>query len=345
MPAIVLGAGLSAVVMRQMRSAMLDSLGADYVRTARAKGLSERSVVGKHALRNSLITVTTIIGLQLGALISGAVITEQIFGIAGFGRLTIDAVNQRDYALHPGGGARRRDRLRRRQPARRRRVLAPEPAHPHRREAVVTVVEDAAIDLASPRARRRRRAPEAARPAAGRDPRLRGRDHVHPRRDPRAGDRAVLALGDGLRRAARAAVLGPPARARTSSDATSSRGSSGAPARRSRRRARDLPRDGDRRADRARRRLLPRLGRPGDLARDRRRARLPVPDPRRRARRDPRPVAAERHDRARRRRRSGVRPRRARRDARAARGGLRPRGGRERRGRCERSSSDTSFPT
>jgi peptide/nickel transport system permease protein len=102
MPAIVLSAGLSAVVMRQMRSSMLDSLGADYIRTARAKGLSERSVVGKHALRNSLITVTTIIGLQLGALISGAVITEQIFGIAGFGRLTIDAVQQRDYAVIQG---------------------------------------------------------------------------------------------------------------------------------------------------------------------------------------------------------------------------------------------------
>jgi peptide/nickel transport system permease protein len=102
MPAIVLGTGLSAVLMRQMRSAMLTSLGADYVRTARAKGLSERSVVGKHALRNSLITVTTVIGLQLGALISGAVITEQIFGIAGFGRLTIEAVNQRDYALIQG---------------------------------------------------------------------------------------------------------------------------------------------------------------------------------------------------------------------------------------------------
>ena len=102
MPAVVLGTGLSAVVMRQMRSAMLDSLGADYVRTARAKGLSELSVVGVHALRNSLITVMTILGLQLGALISGAVITEQIFGIAGFGRLTIDAVNQRDYALLQG---------------------------------------------------------------------------------------------------------------------------------------------------------------------------------------------------------------------------------------------------
>jgi peptide/nickel transport system permease protein len=102
MPAIVLGTGLSAVLMRQMRSAMLTSLGADYVRTARAKGLSEWSVVGKHALRNSLITVTTVIGLQLGALISGAVITEQIFGIAGFGRLTVDSIAQRDYALLQG---------------------------------------------------------------------------------------------------------------------------------------------------------------------------------------------------------------------------------------------------
>jgi len=102
MPAIVLGTGLSAVLMRQMRSSMLGALGADYVRTARAKGLSEWSVVGKHALRNSLITVVTVIGLQLGALISGAVITEQIFVIPGFGRLTIDAVNQRDYALLQG---------------------------------------------------------------------------------------------------------------------------------------------------------------------------------------------------------------------------------------------------
>jgi peptide/nickel transport system permease protein len=102
MPAIVLGTGLSAVLMRQMRSSMLTSLDADYVRTARAKGLSESSVVLRHALRNSLVTVTTVIGLQLGALISGAVITEQIFGIPGFGRLTIDSINQRDYALLQG---------------------------------------------------------------------------------------------------------------------------------------------------------------------------------------------------------------------------------------------------
>jgi peptide/nickel transport system permease protein len=102
MPAIVLGTGFAAVLMRQMRSSMLSSLGADYVRTARAKGLSERAVVWHHAFRNSLITVTTLLGLQLGALISGVVVTETIFGIAGFGRLTIDAVNQRDYTLIQG---------------------------------------------------------------------------------------------------------------------------------------------------------------------------------------------------------------------------------------------------
>ena len=102
MPAVVLGIGLAAVVMRQMRSAMLESLGADYVRTARAKGLSGRSVVGVHALRNSLVTVVTVVGLQLGALISGAVITEQIFLIPGIGKLTIDSVFGRDYPALQG---------------------------------------------------------------------------------------------------------------------------------------------------------------------------------------------------------------------------------------------------
>jgi peptide/nickel transport system permease protein len=102
MPCIVLGAGFAAVLMRQMRSSMLTSLGTDYVRTARAKGLSEWTVLVRHALRNSLITVTTVIGLQLGGLISGVVITETIFGIAGFGQLTVEAVNQRDYTLIQG---------------------------------------------------------------------------------------------------------------------------------------------------------------------------------------------------------------------------------------------------
>jgi peptide/nickel transport system permease protein len=102
LPAIVLGTGLSAVLMRQMRSAMLDTMGSDYIRTARSKGLAERQVVLVHALRNSLITVVTVLGLQLGGLISGAVITEQIFVIPGFGKLIVDAVFTRDYPVVQG---------------------------------------------------------------------------------------------------------------------------------------------------------------------------------------------------------------------------------------------------
>lgn len=99
LPSLILGTGLAAVIMRQTRSAMIDSLSADYVRTAKAKGLSPAAVVGQHALRNSLIVVVTVVGLQLGALISGAVVTEQIFGLPGFGKMTIDAVFQRDYPV------------------------------------------------------------------------------------------------------------------------------------------------------------------------------------------------------------------------------------------------------
>jgi peptide/nickel transport system permease protein len=102
LPAIVLGTGLAAVIMRQTRSAMLEALGTDYVRTARAKGLGGAQVIFGHALRNSLIVVTTIVGLQLGALISGAVVTEQIFVLPGFGKLTIDAVFTRDYPMIQG---------------------------------------------------------------------------------------------------------------------------------------------------------------------------------------------------------------------------------------------------
>ncbi|MBM0231856.1 ABC transporter permease [Micromonospora sp. STR1_7] len=99
LPAVILGTGLAAIIMRQTRSAMLDSLSSDYVRTAKAKGLRPRAVVTRHALRNSLIVVVTVVGLQLGGLISGAVVTEQIFGLPGFGKMTIDAVFQRDYPV------------------------------------------------------------------------------------------------------------------------------------------------------------------------------------------------------------------------------------------------------
>jgi peptide/nickel transport system permease protein len=90
------------VLMRQVRSAMVESLQSDYVRTARAKGLSEARVVGIHALRNSLITAVTIVGLELGALISGSVVTEQIFLIPGFGRLVMESIFTRDYPLIQG---------------------------------------------------------------------------------------------------------------------------------------------------------------------------------------------------------------------------------------------------
>jgi peptide/nickel transport system permease protein len=102
MPAIVLGTSISAVLMRHTRSSMLQVLAADYVRTARAKGLSERVVVVKHALRNALTPVITLAALELGALLSGAVLTEQVFTIPGFGKLIIDAVFNRDYAVVQG---------------------------------------------------------------------------------------------------------------------------------------------------------------------------------------------------------------------------------------------------
>ena len=102
MPAFVLGNAIAASLMRHMRSSMLQELGSDYVRTARAKGLSERVVVLKHALRNALTPVITLGALELGTLLSGAVLTEQVFTIPGFGKLIIDAVFNRDYAVVQG---------------------------------------------------------------------------------------------------------------------------------------------------------------------------------------------------------------------------------------------------
>jgi peptide/nickel transport system permease protein len=102
MPAVVLGTGIAAVLMRHTRSAMLQVLSADYVRTARAKGLSERVVVLRHALRNALTPVITLGALELGTLLSGAVLTEQVFTIPGFGKLIVDAVFNRDYAVVQG---------------------------------------------------------------------------------------------------------------------------------------------------------------------------------------------------------------------------------------------------
>ncbi|MFI5029321.1 MAG: ABC transporter permease [Reyranellales bacterium] len=102
MPAFVLGNALAAVLMRHTRSAMLQAMGTDYVRTARAKGLAEGRVVLKHALRNAMTPVITLLALEFGTLLSGAVLTEQIFSIPGFGKLIVDSVFNRDYAVVQG---------------------------------------------------------------------------------------------------------------------------------------------------------------------------------------------------------------------------------------------------
>jgi peptide/nickel transport system permease protein len=102
MPAFVLGNAIAAVLMRHTRSAMLQVLNADYVRTARAKGLNERTVILKHALRNALTPIITLGALEFGSLLSGAVLTEQVFSIPGFGKLIVDAVFNRDYAVVQG---------------------------------------------------------------------------------------------------------------------------------------------------------------------------------------------------------------------------------------------------
>jgi peptide/nickel transport system permease protein len=102
LPAIILGTGITAVLMRQTRSSMIETLDADYVRTARAKGASRATVVVRYALRNSLVVVVTLVGLQLGGLISGAVVTERIFALPGLGKLTLDSVFSRDYPVVEG---------------------------------------------------------------------------------------------------------------------------------------------------------------------------------------------------------------------------------------------------
>ncbi|QXG43426.1 ABC transporter permease [Pseudomonas viridiflava] len=102
LPAFVLGAGLSGILMRHTRSAMLEVLRTDYVRTARAKGLLPRTVILKHALRNALMPIVTLTTLLFGELLGGAVLTEQVFSIPGFGKMIVDAVFNRDYAVVQG---------------------------------------------------------------------------------------------------------------------------------------------------------------------------------------------------------------------------------------------------
>ncbi len=102
LPAITMGGALAAILTRMVRTSMLEELGQDYIRTARAKGLAERTVVYGHALRNAMIPVITVLGLQFGALLAGAIVTETIFSWPGIGRLTIQAISNRDYYLVQG---------------------------------------------------------------------------------------------------------------------------------------------------------------------------------------------------------------------------------------------------
>ncbi|WP_339196124.1 ABC transporter permease [Solibacillus sp. FSL R5-0449] len=102
LPVITLGTGGAAIIARMTRSSMLEVIGQDYIRTARAKGVSERIVIYRHALKNALIPVVTVIGLEFGGFLGGAVLTETIFAINGMGRLTIDAIRQRDFPIVQG---------------------------------------------------------------------------------------------------------------------------------------------------------------------------------------------------------------------------------------------------
>ncbi len=102
LPAVTMGGALAAILTRMVRTSMLEELGQDYIRTARAKGLPERTVVYGHALRNAMIPLITVLGLQFGALLAGAIVTETIFSWPGIGRLTIQAISNRDYYLVQG---------------------------------------------------------------------------------------------------------------------------------------------------------------------------------------------------------------------------------------------------
>jgi ABC-type dipeptide/oligopeptide/nickel transport system permease component len=102
LPVLTMGTALAAILTRMVRTSMLEELGQDYIRTARAKGVSERGVVYRHALPNAMIPLLTVIGLQFGTLLAGAIVTEKIFSWPGLGRLTIDAISNRDYPLVQG---------------------------------------------------------------------------------------------------------------------------------------------------------------------------------------------------------------------------------------------------
>ena len=130
MPAIVLGAASAAVVARLTRSSLLEVMSADYIRTARAKGLKSWLILLRHALKNSLLPVVTVMAIQVADLLSGAVITESVFGIPGIGRMTVGAIQMRDVSAAHGIGHDGRRARRHRQPGCRYQLRLPRPPHP-----------------------------------------------------------------------------------------------------------------------------------------------------------------------------------------------------------------------
>ena len=131
MPAICLGVGSAAVIARLIRSSMLEVMSADYVRTARAKGSApDVAVLVRHALKNSLLPVVTVMAIQVADLLSGAVITESVFGIPGLGRVSVGAIQRRDFPLLMGSVMLTVDARGDREPGRRRELRLPRPAHP-----------------------------------------------------------------------------------------------------------------------------------------------------------------------------------------------------------------------
>ena len=164
LPAIAISVFTLAIMMRMVRATMLEVLNLDYVRTARAKGVPRRKVVRKHALRNALIPVVTVVGFEIGVLISGAAIAEMIFGLPGVGYKLLHAIFQRDYPRRAGRHADHRRDVRDRELPRRHRLR---PARPEDRDPMTTVTEalgahpaalaGAAREVAQPDRPRRRR--------------------------------------------------------------------------------------------------------------------------------------------------------------------------------------------
>ena len=162
LPAIALGTIPLAIIARITRSSLLDVLGLDYVRTARAKGLDDGSSSARHAFRNAMLPVVTIIGLQLGILLGGAVLTETIFNLAGVGKTVYDAIAARDYVVDPGLHADHRHRVPGREPARRHLLRVARPADPAElSDDAVTAEPSSSRDHVDTAARRRRGGPLA----------------------------------------------------------------------------------------------------------------------------------------------------------------------------------------